>query len=69
MVDHIMPPIPPIPGVESESFGASVMTHSAVERREAIPAASINAVLTTFKQAINCTKREDKSKFIRVFNQ
>lgn len=49
-----MPPIPPIPpmpppigGPGGSSFGISVMTHSAVDNKEATPAASTSAVLTT----------------------
>ena len=37
------------------SLGASVTTHSAVERRDAIPAASIKAVLTTYKHIVIMT--------------
>lgn len=45
-----MPPIPPIPpGAAGSSFGISVMTASAVVRREATPDASTRAVLTTLE--------------------
>merc|ERR1719339_924742 len=43
-----MPPIPPPMAAAGSAFsGISVMTHSAVHRREATPAASVKAVLTT----------------------
>lgn len=49
-----MPPIPPIPpipppaGNAGSSFGISVITASAVVRREATPEASVMAVRTTY---------------------
>merc|ERR1719225_621160 len=55
VIIYIMPPIPPMPPMPpgmppappSAFSGISVMTHSAVHRREATPAASVRAVLTT----------------------
>lgn len=41
-----MPPIPP-PGNGSSFFGNSVITASAVVNKDATPAASVKAVLTT----------------------
>jgi len=40
---------------DGSSFGASVTTHSAVVNRDAIPAASTRAVLTTYKYHCTCT--------------
>lgn len=43
-----IPPIPPMPGPAGpSSFGISVTTDSAVVNKEATPAASVKAVLTT----------------------
>lgn len=47
-----MPPIAPISGIAFSSFGISVTTHSAVVKREATPAASTNAVRTTWKRSL-----------------
>lgn len=43
-----IPPIPPMPGTAGpSSFGISVTTDSAVVNKDATPAASVKAVLTT----------------------
>merc|ERR1719225_918559 len=52
VIIYLMPPMPPMPpGIPpappSAFSGISVMTHSAVHKREATPAASVRAVLTT----------------------
>lgn len=46
-----IPPMPPMPaGISFSSLGISVTTASAVESRDATPAASISAVLTTCRR-------------------
>lgn len=47
-----IPPIPPPPGNGSSFFGNSVITASAVVNNDATPAASVNAVLTTWNKQV-----------------
>lgn len=57
-----MPPMPPIPlGTAGSSLGISVMTASAVVKREATPEASTRAVRTTWNNHCHYRYKQVKS--------